>query len=95
MRNSSGSQKSLLQSVLPIKTRNFCKVMVLLPGMFCTLLLQAQTGIHEKIQMADGLRSNGKIYVVVAVLLTVLTGLIIYVVTVDRKITKLEKEDRP
>jgi hypothetical protein len=45
--------------------------------------------------MADGLRSNGKIYVVVAVLLTVLTGLIIYVVTVDRKITKLEKEDRP
>lgn len=50
--------------------------------------------MQEKVQMADGLRSNGKIYVVVAVLLTVLAGLIIYVITVDRRISRLEKQNQ-
>ena len=40
----------------------------------------------------DLMRSNGKIYVVVAVVLTILFGLIAYVIRLDRKITKLEKE---
>ena len=35
--------------------------------------------------------SNGKIYVVMIVVTTILAGLIIYVVRVDRKISKLEK----
>jgi hypothetical protein len=39
---------------------------------------------------ADFMRSNGKIYVVVAVVLTVLAGLLLYVISVDRKIGKLE-----
>ncbi len=39
------------------------------------------------------MRSNGKIYVVVAVCLTILTGLFIYVFLIDRKISKLEKEN--
>lgn len=43
-------------------------------------------------QMADVMRSNGKIYVVVAVCLTILIGLFIYVFLVDKKISKLEKE---
>ena len=42
--------------------------------------------------MADTMRSNGKIYVVVAVCLLILVGLFIYVLSVDRKLTKLEKE---
>jgi len=42
--------------------------------------------------MADTMRSNGKIYVVVAVVLTILAGLILYVVRIERKIKKLEKE---
>ena len=46
----------------------------------------------EKVQMADGMRSSGKIYVVVAVLLTVLTGLILYLVRLDKKISRLEKQ---
>lgn len=37
------------------------------------------------------MRSDGKIYVVVAVCLTILFGLIIYLVRLDRKISKLEK----
>lgn len=41
----------------------------------------------------DVMRSNGKIYVVVAVCLTILIGLFLYVFSIDRKLSKLEKED--
>jgi len=44
--------------------------------------------------MADKMRSSGKIYVVIAVILTILGGLILYVVRLDRKITKLEKSEK-
>ena len=55
-----------------------------------TVALWAQDG-NKKVQMADTMRSNGRIYVVVAVVLTILIGLILYVVRIDRKISKLEK----
>lgn len=42
-------------------------------------------------QMADALRSNGKIYVVVFVLATIFAGIFAYLVRLDRKISKLEK----
>jgi len=45
-------------------------------------------------KMADVMRSNGRIYVVVAVVLTILIGLILYVFRLDRKMTKLEKETK-
>ncbi len=45
----------------------------------------------QEVEMADTMRSEGKIYVVVAILLVILTGLILYVITIDRKATKLEK----
>jgi CcmD family protein len=38
------------------------------------------------------MRSNGKIYVVVAVVVTILLGLFFYVFNLDRKISKLEKK---
>ncbi len=44
-------------------------------------------------EMADTMRSNGKIYVVVLVLATIFAGIIAYLVRLDRKITKLEKEN--
>jgi len=46
---------------------------------------------ETKVDMADTMRSNGRIYVVVAVALTILAGLILYVVRLDRKISRLEK----
>lgn len=46
----------------------------------------------EKAEMADTFRNNGKIYVVVAVVLLILAGLILYLVSIDRKITRMEKE---
>jgi uncharacterized membrane protein YcjF (UPF0283 family) len=47
---------------------------------------------NDKVQMADLMRSNGRIYVVVAVVVTILIGLILYVVRLDKKISRLEKE---
>jgi hypothetical protein len=44
----------------------------------------------EKVEMADTMRAEGKIYVVVAMILIVLTGLIIYLISLDRKVTRLE-----
>ena len=55
--------------------------------------LWAQDG-SQKVQMADTMRSNGRIYVVVAVMSTILIGLILYLVRLDRKISKLEKENK-
>ena len=42
-------------------------------------------------EMADTFRAEGKIYVVVAIILIVLAGLIIYLYLLDRKLTRLEK----
>lgn len=39
----------------------------------------------------DFMRSNGKIYVVVAVVVTIVAGLFIYLLNLDRKISKMEK----
>jgi CcmD family protein len=46
----------------------------------------------DKVEMADTLRSNGKIYIVVAVVVTILLGLILYVIRLDRKIGRMERE---
>jgi CcmD family protein len=45
-------------------------------------------------EMADTMRSNGKIYVVVIVLATIFAGIFAYLVSLDRKISKLEKENK-
>lgn len=60
----------------------------------CLLLLLSFTGIAQaKVDMADTMRSNGRIYVVVAVVVTILFGLILYLVRLDRKMTRLEKNN--
>lgn len=41
-------------------------------------------------EMADVMRSEGKIYVVVGIILIVLTGLVVYLFMLDRKVKKLE-----
>jgi len=42
-------------------------------------------------EMADGLRASGKIYVVVAVVIVIVAGLLLYLITLDRKVSRLEK----
>lgn len=44
--------------------------------------------------IAETMRSNGKIYVVVAVLTAIFIGIVIYLIRLDRKLTKLEKETK-
>lgn len=65
------------------------KLLILISTFFLQLMAAAQ----EKVDMADTMRSNGKIYVVVAIILTIFAGLAIYLVRLDRKISKLEKNN--
>ncbi len=55
-------------------------------------LLLANMGFAQEVEMADTMRSNGKIYVVVGIILIILVGLIGYLFLMDRKINRLEKE---
>ena len=76
------------------------KILTILLLTYC-LTLNAQDGkytITEKdydnheVEMADIMRSNGKIYVVVGVILIIFIGLTAYAIVIDRKISKIEKE---
>ena len=51
----------------------------------------AETTTTDTIEMADTMRSSGKIYVVVAVLSIIFIGITTYLILIDRKISKLEK----
>lgn len=55
-------------------------------------LLVVNIGFAQEVEMADTMRANGKIYVVVGIIVIILVGLIVYLFTIDRKISKLEKE---
>ena len=62
---------------------------------FCSLLLASLFSFGQetdKIDMAEAMRSNGKIYVVVAVIALIFIGLVIFLITIDRKVKKLEKQ---
>jgi len=51
-----------------------------------------QRAASDHVEMADRFRADGKIYVVVAVVVIILAGLILYVARLDRKISRLEKD---
>lgn len=50
---------------------------------------------QQGVEMADFMRQDGKIWVVVGVILIVFVGIIFFLISLDRKITKLEKNKRP
>lgn len=64
------------------------KLWLMLIPLFSAKVLWA----NDEVAMADVMRSNGKIYMVVAVCLTILIGLILYLISIDRKISKIEKD---
>jgi hypothetical protein len=47
-------------------------------------------GGPNDVQMADAMRAEGKIYVVVAIIIIVLAGMFVYLFLLDRKLKKLE-----
>lgn len=69
---------------------------------FCLLLMltivSLLSGIcvyaQAKAEPADLMRSEAKIYVVMAVCLTILTGLLFYLFRIERKVNRLEKESK-
>ncbi len=65
------------------------KALLLIVGV---LLFVSNTHAQEP-EMADKLRADGKIYVVVVVLATIFAGIFGYLVYIDRKMTKIEKEN--
>lgn len=50
--------------------------------------------VSAQVRMADQMRSEGRIYVVIAVMLTILLGIVLYLYRMDRKLSQLEKQDR-
>ena len=63
------------------------KLMALAMTLLSVFSLSAQD-----VEMADSFRGEGKIYVVVGVMLILLIGLFIYLFRIERKVKKLEKE---
>lgn len=61
-------------------------------GKLLLTLLLATPAYSQEVEMADRMRADGKIYVVVAILLVILIGLITYLFMIDRKATRLEKK---
>ncbi len=58
------------------------------------LLISSFAGMAQQadIEMADQFRADGKIYVVISVVLLILMGLFIYLFSLGNKISRLEKE---
>ena len=46
----------------------------------------------KSVEMADALRSSGKIYVVIAIIVVIFAGLAVYLFSIDRRLKKIEKE---
>lgn len=65
-------------------------VWLIIAGTFLFNSMLAQ----NEIEMADRMRSDGKIYVVVAVACIVFAVITAYIITVDRKIRKIEKKSK-
>ena len=57
------------------------------------LLVLAFTNTFGQTEMADTMRSNGKIYVVVAVVCIVFAVITLFLISIDRKVSKLEKKN--
>ncbi|WP_373492631.1 CcmD family protein [Aquiflexum sp.] len=46
---------------------------------------------NSRVEMADTMRSEGKIYVLVGIIGIVFGGILVYVIATDKKVGKLEK----
>jgi uncharacterized integral membrane protein len=64
------------------------KYMLTLICLVISAIVQAQ----DQVEMADKMRAEGKIYVIVGIILIVLAGVLVYLFMLDKKIAKLEKE---
>lgn len=68
------------------------KLISLITLLFTAVTLFAQDTTANEPEMADKLYADGRIYVVVAVIATIFAGIIVYLINLDSKISKLEKQ---
>ncbi len=66
------------------------KIKIVLFALLAFISSKAQQ--PSSVEMADAFRENGKIYVVITVIAIIFTGIIAYLIYIDRKISKLEKK---
>ncbi|HUR66591.1 MAG TPA: hypothetical protein VMZ03_09585 [Chitinophagaceae bacterium] len=64
--------------------------LLVIPGL--PALVQAQEGNKES-AVGEFMRSTERSYVVIAVILTILIGLFLYLVRLEKKISRLEKDN--
>ena len=48
----------------------------------------------SQVEMADQFRADGKIYVLTGIILIILFGTVVYLIVIDRKVSRLEQELR-
>ena len=63
------------------------KLISLILMLLCFVAVKAQD-----VEMADKMRSEGKIYVVIGTIVIVFAGLAVYLFAIDRRLKKIEKE---
>lgn len=56
------------------------------------VLLTFKLNAQQQIEMADAFRADGKIYVVVGILSLVFIGIVLFLIRLEMKVSKLEKE---
>lgn len=59
--------------------------------MIYNLIIGILLMLQQEIEMADGLRSDGKFWIVILVVAAVTIGIMIYLFTLDKKVRKLEE----
>ncbi|HKK75068.1 MAG TPA: CcmD family protein [Saprospiraceae bacterium] len=62
------------------------------PLLFTALLLLSASTLLNAQSGGDFMRSSGKIYVVVAVIVAIFVGIVAFLMYLDRKLTKLENQ---
>lgn len=70
---------------------NYKKPVFLALAFLITLHAIAQSNVPDISQENGFMRTEGKIYVVMVVAITILLGLLLYLFRLDRKLSKLEK----
>ena len=66
--------------------------MKMLKNLFSTLLILISTISSAQVEMADDFRGEGKIYVVIAIILFILAGFFFLLFKLDARTKRLEKE---
>ncbi len=71
------------------------KITAFILTLLVSVNLFAQQTVAQVVPMADQIRADGKIWVVVVVIASVFAGIIVYLINLDRKISKIEKQIKP